>query len=205
MMKQHINLAWIIPVEEKIKLRTVSIVKFNAFFLIVLMLVYGYAVIQKQTLDKQLLALQAEQETVQAAMLDSGKKMDSNKTLTDTMAKQIKKLETAVGLRRQVLSILNQPVRLNAKGFSSYLDELGRSIVSNVWLDSINFNGGGGYVKLTGLAFRTDDILSFMQKLYQSHVFGEKKLKLSEMINTEKDPKKAGKEPKMVSFILGTE
>ncbi|OGT22045.1 MAG: hypothetical protein A3C55_05335 [Gammaproteobacteria bacterium RIFCSPHIGHO2_02_FULL_42_13] len=204
-MNQRINLARIIPTVENVKLCSMSILKINALFLMILLLVYGYMFVQKQMLSKRLIALHAEQSMIEASILENGKKGEANKVAEDNLAGQIKKLEKAVGLRQLVLSGLNQSEISSGKGFSSYFDELGRGIVSNVWLDKISLQAGGDYVKLTGLAFRTDDILSFMKNLHDSKAFGSKKLKLSEMIKIPDDPKKTAPAQKEISFILNTE
>ena len=108
--------------------------------------------------------------------IDTGrwKKNGAHKVEADNLAQQIKNFEKEMELRQRVLSVLNQSEISNGNGFSSYFDELGKDIMSNVWLNRIRLQEGGEYVQLTGLAFRADDILSFMKTLYQGKVFGSK-------------------------------
>ncbi|MEK6731709.1 MAG: PilN domain-containing protein [Pseudomonadota bacterium] len=204
-MNQRINLVRIIPTVEKVKLCSMSILKINVLFLIILLLVYGYMLMQKRVLSQRLIVLQAEQSMVEASILEDGKKNGAHKVEADNLAQQIKNFEKEMELRQRVLSVLNQSEISNGNGFSSYFDELGKDIMSNVWLNRIRLQEGGEYVQLTGLAFRADDILSFMKTLYQGKVFGSKKLKLSEMVKTPDDPEKTSQEKKVIKFTLNTE
>ena len=204
-MNQRINLVRIIPAVEKVKLCSMSILKINVLFLMILLLVYGYMLMQKRVLSQRLIVLQAEQSRVEASILEDGKKNGAHKVEADNLAQQIKNFEKEMELRQRVLSVLNQSEISNGKGFSSYFDELGKDIMSNVWLNRIRLQEGGEYVQLTGLAFRADDILSFMKTLYQGKVFGSKKLKLSEMVKTPDDPEKTSQEKKVIKFTLNTE
>ena len=94
-MNQRINLVRIIPTVEKVKLCSMSILKINVLFLIILLLVYGYMLMQKRVLSQRLIVLQAEQSMVEASILEDGKKNGAHKVEADNLAQQIKNFEVS--------------------------------------------------------------------------------------------------------------
>ncbi len=174
-MTQEINLYKVTPKKEEFfSFRQIVLAMLGAialFALITLYDVYDYYLNKKSLTD-----LQKKQNALNNQLLEVSAKVPPQQT-KEQLELTIKKLQSDLDARKEILSTLSVMQSTKTQGFSGYLRALAEQSFSGIWLTSFVLQGDGSYIKLEGFSQRPEYVPKFLEGLSHEEIFKGKNFK----------------------------
>ena len=139
-------------------------------FLSLLLGLYGYQLWGKTQLQKEVVYLQNQEQTLTAKIAPILKKYGL-KSGREEFLKKLSSIEKEIKIKRQLVAILGGESAQTFKGFSVYLKAFAKLLPQDAWLNSISIDRYRGMMEVNGYTFSHTAILKFVSKLNKTPQF----------------------------------
>jgi len=169
-MMQQINLYQPIFRKEKKVFSAQAMLEVTVIILLVLFIFYGVGYWKtmelKETVDERKLGLKKQE-----ANLEQLKKKFPQQPKDKLFQQRIAQLEKNAAQKQKVVSALSGGgVYGNRDGFSELLSGFARQHTDDIWLDTLEIDQGGAYLKVQGNALSAESIPRYIQGLSREQV-----------------------------------
>jgi Tfp pilus assembly protein PilN len=177
-----------------------------------ILLFFTYLTYQTTAMTKRaaISVVQLETEQAQLAKLSAEVALLKNSTLLED---EIKRTETQVQTRVDVVNTLQGGELGSTSGFSDYLRAFARQVVHGVWLTGLTIQNAGKDMAISGRALRPELVPAYIKRLDKEPVMQGKNIATLEMQLPKSDrpmgqpnepPPVQSAAPRFIEFYLGT-
>lgn len=193
-MLQQINL-YRQKSQKKIILPFKQIVTLHIIFIIILLIISIYKIIDYYMTAVQLHELKNKQENLNKGLESAQQAIpteEDKKRLEQTLAN----LQEAKEYRQKMYTTLTQLRYQDSVGLSDYLSAMAEPNMSDLWLTKFNISDNGASITLEGITVNSSSVPSYLQALGKTKVFKGKTFNKLQIISDDKT--------NQTKFIIGS-
>jgi hypothetical protein len=198
-MSQQINLFNPVFLKQKKYFSVLAMAQALGLIVLGSLVFYGYALYQVAQLSKQadrMSERQAGEQTRLVRLSNEFARQHAGQTLAD----ELKRLETQAKAQQAVLMALKNGVIGNTEGYSEYMRAFARQSINGLWITAFDIAGNGSQMSLSGAVVNPKLVPSYIQRLGNEKVMHGKTFSALRIQQPKDDGGRAV--PRYVEFTL---
>lgn len=162
-MYQQINLYQPIFRKQRQIFSAATLVQLTGIVTCALLAIYAFGLVQVRGLESEVVQLEGRERalTTQLARIDPAQSHNRRAEVEE----ELKRLNAALLAQQRLIDVLRDKPLGSQKGFSDYMEALGRERTPELWLTQFAVNGSTGALELAGRSTRPELVPEYLQRL----------------------------------------
>jgi hypothetical protein len=162
-MYQQINLYQPIFRKQRQIFAALTMVKASGVVAATLLAIYAYGLWQATGLEAEVLALEGREKVLAAQLAGIDPTVGAERR--NEVERELAELNATLLGQQRLIDVLREQPLGTTKGFSGYLEALGRQHTAELWLTDFVIDGGTGGLDLAGRSLRAELVPEYLQRL----------------------------------------